>query len=94
MNLLPNYYFEWRMEDGFPPYFFSLALFGRPKQGYDMRPKGPSVKYLPRLNFRRNRKLIEKTGSFGFEINSVHYKFMVKPQFECETVNAIDVLSD
>jgi hypothetical protein len=32
MSLLPNYYFEWRMEDGFPIYFFSLALFGRPRR--------------------------------------------------------------
>jgi FkbM family methyltransferase len=32
MDLLPNYYFEWRMEHAFPTIFFSLALFGRPKQ--------------------------------------------------------------
>jgi FkbM family methyltransferase len=35
MNLLPNYYFEWRMEDDIPWAFFSLSLFGRPKEKWE-----------------------------------------------------------
>jgi hypothetical protein len=36
MNLFPNYYFEWRMEDDCPNVFFSLSLFGRPKQTWEI----------------------------------------------------------
>jgi hypothetical protein len=32
MDLLPNYYFEWHMENPITIAFFEISLFGRPKQ--------------------------------------------------------------
>jgi FkbM family methyltransferase len=36
MKLLPNYYFEWHMENEVTIAFFELSLFGRPKQAWEM----------------------------------------------------------
>jgi FkbM family methyltransferase len=35
MDLLPNYYFEWHMENGASFIFFELSLFGRPNQKWE-----------------------------------------------------------
>jgi FkbM family methyltransferase len=37
MDLLSNYYFEWHMENRATSTFFELSLFGRPKQGREIR---------------------------------------------------------
>jgi hypothetical protein len=36
MSLLPNYYFEWHMENGITTAFFELSLFGRPRQSWEI----------------------------------------------------------
>jgi hypothetical protein len=36
MDLLPDYYFEWHMENCWTCAFFELSLFGRPKQEWEM----------------------------------------------------------
>jgi hypothetical protein len=35
MDLLPNYYFEWHMENTISIAFFEISLFGRPKQPWE-----------------------------------------------------------
>jgi FkbM family methyltransferase len=35
MDLLPNYHFEWHMENTIITAFFEISLFGRPKQTWD-----------------------------------------------------------
>jgi hypothetical protein len=36
MDLLPDYYFEWHMENELYWAFYEVSLFGRPKQEWDM----------------------------------------------------------
>jgi FkbM family methyltransferase len=36
LELLPNYYFEWHMENTVTTAFFEISLFGRPRQDWEM----------------------------------------------------------
>jgi FkbM family methyltransferase len=36
MDLLPDYYFEWHMENAITIAFFEISLFGRPKQRWEV----------------------------------------------------------